>query len=84
VELNALSLLRSHIQTDNLKHIARELDALSRRLKPRKNYSYRVSDKGQGTFLVKHSREQRVVVKVSYSKNTAGRSWAAHGSISST
>ncbi len=80
VELSAISLLkRPRIRKDNLTHVASELNALVNFSRKKKAYSHRESDKGQATFLVKHSREQRVLVKASYTKNIPSRSWAAHG-----
>lgn len=79
VELSALSLLKQpRIRKDNLNRVAKELNSLLN-IRRKKNHSYRSGDKGQAVFLIKHSREQRVVVKASYANNTAGRSWAAHG-----
>src|SRR5687767_6794042 len=64
VAIHALRRLGNAARTDQLKTNAK-----------------RISGKGRGVvFFGLHSRrEQRSVVKVSYTKNTQTRSWAAHG-----
>jgi type IV secretory pathway VirD2 relaxase len=40
---------------------------------------FRLDGRGRALFCIQHTREQRVMVKVSYTNNTRTRSWAAHG-----
>lgn len=40
---------------------------------------FSLDGRGRAIFCIQHTRDQRVMVKVSYTNNTRTRSWAAHG-----
>lgn len=78
---HALQLRPARSRTENISKVARQLRALTRQTKTTvasRRYAGGLG-RGAGVFRMPSARMQRVVVKVSYAKNTATRSWAAHG-----
>jgi type IV secretory pathway VirD2 relaxase len=79
---NMLQVKIPKVKRENLSMVAKQLKALARQTKQAASGAarrYARDGRGSAMFFVKHPREQRVVVKVSYTKNTPSRSWAAHG-----
>lgn len=78
MEINALHFLRPKIRVGNSDYAAKQLQYLLKSSKRKRSSRYAFA-RGSSIFFREHSRDRRVIVKVSYAKNTTKRSWAAHG-----
>lgn len=81
---HALQIRASYIQRENLAQLARQIKKFSRyklsaKVSATRHYGGVMSRGGGSIHGIYSSREQRSIVKISYSKNTKTRSWAAHG-----
>lgn len=78
MEINALHLLKPKIRVGNSEYAAKQFQYLLRSSKRKRSSRYAFA-RGSSIFFREHTRDRRVIVKVSYAKNTTKRSWAAHG-----
>lgn len=67
------------IKQDHPDFVTRKLNKLARQMRKASGKRYRVDGRGQPCSFIQHARDQRVLVKISYSNNTKTKSWAAHG-----
>jgi type IV secretory pathway VirD2 relaxase len=71
---HSLELLPAHIRGNNFDHLKFPLTTPKRT-----RGKFIRSARGCGIFYITKKRNQRCIIKISYTKNTKTRAWAAHG-----